>query len=248
MKITQHDKCSKLTVSVKKAITKYLTIKDNDSEFCNPSVMIMDEVYSVRDVLKKRKIRKGYQIPALVGSHGIFAKQEIPRFTVLGEYGGYQAIQKEWVEMFDDTNEEMEHSAYKFGFDLDEGTEDETRKIIIDPIEANMHKGDNPMLLLYINDIRKNVEIRKASDEDRKRENCRFFTVRVNGWPRVFVITTRKILYRKQLLMDYGEGYNQYFDDKSRYQRIMNCKRCISDNIKNKTIAGLELDGEYQLE
>ena len=85
--ITQHDECSKLTVSIKKAITKYLEIEDNESEFCNPSVMIKDEVYPVRDVLKRRKIRKEYEIPALVGSYGIFAKQEIPRFTVLGEYG-----------------------------------------------------------------------------------------------------------------------------------------------------------------
>lgn len=88
----------------------------------------------------------------------------------------------------------------------------------------------------------------KATDKDRERENCKFVVVRINGWPRVFVITTKKISKNKELLMDYGEGYTQFFNDKARYQRIMNYRKCIADNIKSKTIDNLPLNGPYQLE
>ena len=89
--------------------------------------------------------------------------------------------------------------------------------------------------------------ITKPTKEDEKRRNCEFFTVEINGWPHVFVITTKDIKKNKELLMDYGEGYTQFFDDKARYQRIMNYRKCISDNIKT-CIDGLPLNDSYQLE
>ena len=167
---------------------------------------------------------------------------------MLGKYGGYMATEKEWMEIFNDTNEEMTHTAYKFGFDLEQDTDDEKKKIVIDPVEANFDDDDNPMLLMFINDIRKNIMISKATKEDEKRKNCEFFIAKINGWPHVFVITTKNISKNKELLMDYGEAYTHIFEEKARYQRIMNYKKNICDNITNQTIAELPINGPYQLE
>ena len=89
--------------------------------------------------------------------------------------------------------------------------------------------------------------IAKSTREDKQRENCCFFTVKINGWPHVFVITTKNIAKNHELLMDYGEGYSQIFGDKARYERILNFRKCISDNIKNN-IVDLPLNDCYRLE
>ena len=51
----------------------------NSNNYNNPIICLGRESTRLNDILIKKKICLGHRVPKLVGSHGIFATQEIPK-------------------------------------------------------------------------------------------------------------------------------------------------------------------------
>ena len=62
--------------------------------------------------------------------------------------------------------------------------------------------------VMYINDARTNLGESEISVNDNPYWNVKFLNVLVNGYPAAFLITTKEIQSHKELLLDYGELYN----------------------------------------
>ena len=224
------DNNSHLTSEIKDSLRKYLEIKGNIKEFRNPTIVIGDKQFKRKKVIKKVILPNDYHISALQGAGAAFTKRFIPANTVIGEYTGSYTTEKEWNDVFSGSRKDISNGSYVFSFKVqtDKGIE----TIFIDPVEAGFDKGNNPMIVLFINDIRQNILIKEATEQDKERENACFFVVKVNGWPHVFVITTKDIARNKELLIDYGDSYCAVMQDQMQWKRIS--KTC--DKILNQTI------------
>ena len=89
-----------------------------------------------------------------------------------------------------------------FGDDVDE------HLLFIDPMALNLDQG-LPVnhFASRVNDARKNIENNRWTKADRKRQNCGFRSVRINGWPSVFLETTKDVKKGDELFVDYGKKY-----------------------------------------
>ena len=239
--IKQHDidQGQELSKEIKDSVKRYYDIDGNKKEFRNPMIVIDDEPYKRNEIIERRILGDEYPINELRGGHGTFTiDREIPKNTIIGEYMGSMMTEKEWTQIFSDSRKDISNRAYIFSFEVK--TNDGIARIFIDPIESNMDKGDSPMILLYINDIRKNIMNRKATKKDQQRENARFLVVRINGWPKVFVITTKNISKNKEILIDYGDGYYDLMWEQITWKRMLNATKKTSNHILHETIGETE--------
>ena len=235
--IEQHDIEQDRNISkvIKTSLIKYLEIDGNRKEFRNPTIIIDKKQYERNDIIERRVLDDNYPIPALRGGYGTLTNtRNIPKNTIIGEYMGSMTTEDEWTEIFADSRKDISNRSYVFSFEVT--TNEGIERIFIDPIESIMDKGDDPMVLLYITDIRTDIMIKEPTKRDKKRENARFLVVKVNGWPRVFVITTKNIPKNREILIDYGEGFCDLLWDQIRWKRILNSGHRISTEVLNETI------------
>lgn len=87
-----------MTPLIRGCIQEYLRIEDNATNYTNPTIVIENEALKAKDVMKRKVIKDGYKIPALIGGYGFFATRKVPQYTVLNKYAGYMAIEKKWME------------------------------------------------------------------------------------------------------------------------------------------------------
>ena len=246
----EHDKMvahhhENLGLQIPNSIARFMMINKHDKTYKNPLVTIKvnDQHLTLNDIAEKRQIQTGHRVPELVGKLGVFAKMDIPPYTALGRYIGFECTNKEWNEVFDFTNKDAKHSEYLFSFDLDENigdNHDGSRQITIDPLEGNM----DDLLLLYINDIRSNLFDSELSDEDKAHQNCKFVVPKLYGWPTPIVITTKHIKKGKELLLDYGLAFSVLLKQNERWRKLM---RSANEQIANNILGDAVLDDYYRL-
>ena len=95
-------------------------VRDNCIGNTNPSIKLrsdrrapLDEVLGIRDI--KREQLACREMHFLVGEKGVYAKQSIPRDTILGQYVGAEMHKEQFEKMYCGTREEMEHLSFMHG-------------------------------------------------------------------------------------------------------------------------------------
>ena len=87
-------------------------------------------------------------------------------------------------------------------------------RLIIDPVSLGFGKGlPNDHFVSRSNDCRKNIRINRIFKGDQARFNCEFVSVRVNGWPSIFLMTIKDVKKGNQLWSYYGSRYKNAMDD-----------------------------------
>lgn len=223
-----------------KAIILFIDTNWKNKNYRNPLIPMFRSTWHQHDILEKRVIPKGHRIPELEGKYGVFTRRNVPKNKVIGRYVGMEMTNKEWNDTFDYSDCDGQHGEYLFTFAIDEDAEksdDPRRKVTIDPLEGNMmdkyNTGDvEEMLLLYINDIRKNILNPVPTPQDKRLQNCAFVIAKVYGWPYVFVITTKRIVKGQELFIDYGAAYSVLMKENKRWKHIIDMqKAAASDNV-----------------
>ena len=173
----------------------------------------------------------------LRGQRECFAKLDIPKGTILGQYVGTEMLQSEFHAIYNGTREEMHHLSYMHGETLlvPNGGRIE---LYVDGIGA----GDKSPFL-YINDGRSNIRENETT-EDAQRMNVEFVGVLCNGWPIIFIRSTKPIKAADSLWINYGSQFglvlDEQFLEKQRRDRI----QYSIDNI----LAGIDLEEDKGLE
>ena len=224
-------------------IEKYMNLNKEDLYSKTPFVAVGGaDGMKVNDIVEVSKIENAdYRVPKLVGQKRVVALRDIPQYTVLGLYMGFMALDTEWSAMFDYSKVDEEHARYLFSIGLDE--KDPTQSLVIDPIESKMMD----LVLLYINDIRANIEEPEPTAEDKALQNCKFTTVNVYGWPTAMVITTKRIVKGEELLLDYGKAYSDGIKTDERWVEI---RKQIKEQIfqTRKILGDIDIEGPCDLE
>eukprot|EP01084_Bolivina_argentea_P226445 382524_1 len=206
---------------------QFLDINKNDGQYINPITThtINNEHIKLQDTVEKFTIKLPHRVPALNGENGVKAQMDIPENTILARYIGYEMTNEEWNDCYDYSNKDMLHSQYLFTFDIDEN-----KAVTIDPLHGKKHK----LLVLYINDCRKDIFCEILTDDDKTYQNCKFVVSKINGWPNVFIITTKQILKGNELYLDYGNYYCNCIKQNNRWSKIVQEVRNNADkNILN---------------
>ena len=91
-------------------------------------------------------------------------------------------------------------------------------ELILDTVALGFGEGiPDYAILSWINDCRKNIYLKNLTNDDNNHLNCIFVTGLVNGWPSVFLVTTKTIEKNVQLLTDYGKDYSDTLAQESEY-------------------------------
>eukprot|EP01084_Bolivina_argentea_P126516 223999_1 len=236
-KISKHDET--ISNCMKKQIELFLTMNINDNNNINP--MTTNKLLLNQSV-EKYIIRLPHRSPSLEGQYGVRAIIDIPKQTVLSRYIGFEMSNREWNNCFDYSNKDMFHAQYLYTFDLDLDLEcndngEDKRSVTIDPIEG----GKSELLVLYINDCRKDILTANMSHDDNKHRNCKFVLIKNKGWPSVFIVTTKNVRNGQELFIDYGKDFWLLSSESHRWNKIIEKVRQLSKQniIKNVKIHDL---------
>eukprot|EP01083_Nonionella_stella_P074636 202540_1 len=220
--------------SMVKNVQNYLNLNDKDYNYTNPITTLRlpsdsDTYLLLDDVVEKFMISNPCRVPNLVGSYGVRAKMDITKNVVLCRYVGFEMTHTEWSEVFDFSNEETLNGMYLYSFELDD-----KRSITIDPI----YGGKHALAGLYINDCRKDINVKQLSEDDIEHKNCEFKVVLWKGWPTVFIVTIKDILEGEELLLDYSDDYWSAIKVTNRWTMILKRMKelCKKNIVKNTDI------------
>lgn len=179
-----------------------ITKQANDSSHHN--------LNNVNDVIRTRTITKCRHCPQLVGQQECFAKMDIDKGVILGQYTGNEMLAEEYRAIFKGTREDIQRSCYLWSVPLK--MKSKRIHIVIDAFGA----CKSP-LSMYINDGRKDIK-KDCTKADRKRMNTEYISVLCNGWPTVWARTTKKIKAGESLWIDYGPKYGELLDEQTAVQ------------------------------
>ena len=142
----------------------------------------------------------------LKGHKECFAKLNIPKGTILGQYVGTETTKEEYYKIYNGSRGEERHLVYMHGdiFVLPDGREVD---LYVDGIDA----GDTSPFL-YINDGRADIGGTETT-EDAERINTEFINVSCNGWLMILIQTTKSIKAGDSLWINYGPHYKAVLDE-----------------------------------
>eukprot|EP01083_Nonionella_stella_P078765 215741_1 len=195
----------------------------------NPIIQYQLGIRNTMDnVLGIRKTAKIKNFEILEGAKECYAKVNIDKGVILGQYIGNEMLKEEFDQVYNGTREEMHHMTYMFGDtviipDAERMNASKKRKlnngkhciefeVYIDGIAA-----DTSVPLLYINDGRVNMDV-EPTVQDKRRINVEFVSILCNGWPYVMIRSTKK-LNKGSIWVNYGCSYGF----------VMECKAIVED-------------------
>lgn len=177
-----------------------------------------------KDVLQCRLItnKDNVHCKKLYGEKGVFAKENIPIYTVIGEYFGAEYLQKEWNDIYYDTNEQIIREKYSFGkegFYVDiYGNKDWNEKytknkkkkvdIWIDALSLECDVNNIKSMVSYINSASNDL-FRDDDIDGEKRRNIDFIAIKLKGWFKIVCLTVKDIKKKEQVLGLYGNEYKK---------------------------------------
>ena len=198
---------SRKSIVFKKAINKYLIANGNTVEVLGRSLaqlLIEGQQCEVDEVLEEFIISKQHRILALMGQKGLRAKLNIPRNTCLGQYVGVTYLKEEYVQIFENSSEGYLRNMY--AFDLNVDVDEEEVELVLDCFALTRMIGESGHLM-RINDCRLDIHQPRPSNDDRMFENVEIVECKVNGWPVVFVVTSKDINAGDELCAWFGENF-----------------------------------------
>ena len=164
---------------------------DDPSLFDSPKPLLCDKI-------EVKRVPDNDAVVALRGQYGLFATQKIKPFAIIGQYCGQLSLERE-------INFGIEHhklAKLDYMMDLEEfqkylGTTDAVEiDCYPDPNDNYPYKGNE---MMYINDS-------KGSKKGGAR-NAQFLEILRNGWPHIFVVSTRKINEGEEIKVQYSAKY-----------------------------------------
>lgn len=210
---------------------------------------------SYKQILETFRIGADHRIPALRSGfeHGLRAKQDIPKGTVIGQFVGVEYTADEWSRVFSHSNEESLRNVYAFDQSIkmpDAAAAQERVKLIIDGCglkhiisENRRRHGSSPysVHLLYVNDCREDISNELPTNKDDRYWNVDFVSADVDGYPMVFVVTKRDIACNEEFLAFYGSEYKIALSQQTQWQRMQN--RAI-DLLDQSVLRGVDMSRE----
>ena len=161
----------------------------------------------VSKFIAQRRMPATHRVTALRGQQGVIALCNIEANVVLGQYFGAEIEQSLYDNAFIDKQRLHTHNLYSFEMKFKDPRL-QKYTFVVDPyIENDDEDEKNNKLLTYINDCRLDIHQTQVSESDQKYWNVDFVGVVNNGWPQMFLITTRKIRAREELQAFYGPHY-----------------------------------------
>ena len=182
------------------------------------------------DVIEKRKVHH-HRVDHLVGQFGVYAKEDIKQYTLLGKYTGNAYLANDY--------EKMDESAYKhdvgrYSFDSEVlvrgsllSTEQKTEyKMDLERdnnedvylAEILISAKDNESILMFVNDCRSDIT-KSEQEDDAQFNNVAFFTVYCDGWPELYGIASRNIKKGEELATNYGDNYCTIMKESEKLRR-----------------------------
>ena len=188
------------------------------------------------EVLGVRVIKRCDHLPILVEQKETFAKVDIKKSTIIGQYVGNEMSQEEYHKIYNGTKEEMDHLTYMMGDKVKvNGKEIE---IYIDGYAASKSSP-----LLFINDGRANMRV-EETQSDSIRMNTEYVSVLCNGWPMMLVRTTKNISAGDSLWINYGPSYGLVLD----MQALMYDQKMKSIRSVEQILTGVDLKEQRPLD
>ena len=198
---------SRKSTGFKTAIKDFLSANGDGVAVLDQSLanlVISGLQYEVDEVLEEFVIPKPHRISALIGQKGLRAKMDIPLNTCLGQYVGVNYLKQEYLQIFENSSEGYLRNMYAFDLKVDvDGKEVE---LIVDGYALIQMIGESGHLM-RINDCRLDIHMEQPSNDDRKFENVELVECKVNGWPVIFVITTKAVKAGDELFAFFGAHF-----------------------------------------
>ena len=162
------------------------------------------QYYQIHQVLQKYTISNKSDVAALNQQFGVKAQMDIPQFTVLSKYIGYECTSKEYKNYYQQQtpNNKLLHDKYTFILEFDNlflplnytlPPHVQDGKIYVDPIALGKGRIKETNIIAFVNDCRTNMAINQLSNEDQNRYNCNFVECLIDGYPSLFLITFKTI-------------------------------------------------------
>jgi len=150
---------------------------------------------------------------------GLFAERNIPRHSVVCEYGGM--VRREDEGGYNPAPEYAVRLAKCDEYVLEGNNGDPYGDGYLLDGEDHFNEGS------LINDSRWSL----AGEEDarHRRQNVVFLEVAVNGWPHTFIVTTRDVKKGEELLIDFGPDYWEKIRNQSLEALLREEKRRAQD-------------------
>ena len=115
--------------------------------------------------------------------------------------------------------------------------------LVLDIVACGLGNGiPDDVIPAFVNDSRKDINSSKQTNEDKKIQNCEFVCTLVNGWPSIFLITTKDIIKGEYLWCYYGSIYHKALKQSQEYKENANEKKDYvvdvlgNDNFDNQQI------------
>eukprot|EP01084_Bolivina_argentea_P250776 420331_1 len=162
------------------------------------------------EVLEIIRVGKHFRIPSLDGTFAVRAKKYIPKNTILGRFCGDELYAWEYNKVYEETCEYTMRNHYRMSMKCPNDT--------LNNISCPSSYGDNQIVLdeldpfpanpmVIINDCRKNISSKYVTDDDRRYWNAEYHHVYVNGWPFLFIVSTKPIFGGQEITCYYGPNY-----------------------------------------
>ena len=207
-----------------------LKILDHDNNIMN---MRINKVLSTYEINENNETR----IVNLHRTLGVQALIDIPKHTVICQYIGYEFTPDEYDKFLNESHDSSNHVGYSieelFEYPLHDGRfrrankkllsdlfGTDKKKLTIDPRALGLGSGiSKNNVLAYINDARKDIKMKKMTDDDLQFYNCEFVGARISGWPSLFVITNKDIKKGDALWSYYGPKYSDLIKQSQKNRR-----------------------------
>ena len=218
-------------------VQTFLDINHSNGSIFNPNLILNKNTSTVvkqQDCLKKHKFGVHPFNKALSNQYGIISTVHIAKNVVLGKYIGIQYTNKEFEHVYSRTWKHCQSQQYAFEVQFKvpkayrtdvkqnknythypfesnaiqylSNCSTSTATIVIDgySLKHATHCGCQN-LMIFVNDAKTDL----LNDKYSTRQNAEFCVVDVNGWPEVFIITTKQIQPGEEILVDYGPNYHK---------------------------------------
>ena len=196
----------------------------NGENNINPIITISSKLYPQNEILSIKTMKHLKRIPILNGQLGIKSEINIPQYTIIGQYFGYEQTESQWLTKMQKVNEQTfkKHCNYIMSVSFNKKTINnmnnnnnyifmkQSKILKIDPILYGNGQTSKNSKLVFINDCRKRIQNNDLTNNDKKIKNVQIVNGSVNKWPSSFMITTKKIYANNILWTDYGNLYHIY--------------------------------------
>lgn len=222
-----------------------------------------EKQHNQSEFIEKFGIDNNHRISQLNGRMGLRAKRDLPENTVLGQYCGIEYLLKEFEDVYNGTKQGDLKNIYAFNLEVlmpkqqnnnnnnigngngnddngdlnmgnNEYIEGKKYQIVIDAL-LDINNTNNRILLTYINDCRSDISGESMQNNDKAYENIKFVKVFVNGWPMIFVVTSRDIKQNDEIMGYYGKEYGLAIQAKKRMNDI---RQARGDHIDQNVFQG----------